>query len=72
VRGRGQAPPIVGPALPQIPGYQVTWGRIMMHARYTGTVAQAHRQGRPWHVVAHDSAGLLSQIHRPAPAREDR
>jgi hypothetical protein len=72
MRGRQQAPPIVAPALPRIPGYEVTWGRIMLHARYAGTVAQAHQEGRPWHVVARDPAGLLSQIHHTTDTGDDR
>jgi hypothetical protein len=43
-----------------------------LHARYAGTVAEAHQQGRPWHVVARDSDGLMGQIGRVTRAREDR
>jgi hypothetical protein len=57
MRGRGQ------PDLPRIEGYLVFKGRVWLHARYAGTVAEAHQRGRPWHVVARDPAGLMWQIH---------
>jgi hypothetical protein len=72
MRGRGQASPNLPSALPHIPGYQVTRGRVLLHARYEGTVAEAHQQGRPWHVVAHDPDGLVWQVGRVTNAQEDR
>jgi hypothetical protein len=72
MRGRGQASPDSSSALPSIPGYQVSWGRVLLHARYAGTVAEAHQQGRPWHVVAHDPAELMRRVGRVTRAREDR
>lgn len=44
--------------LPKIPGYEVWRGRVLLHARSRGTVAQTRAAGRPWHVVA-DSPDLL-------------
>jgi hypothetical protein len=52
------------PELPRIDGYVVWPGRVLPHARYDGTSAQARERGRPWHVVAPSLELLVDKVNR--------
>jgi hypothetical protein len=52
------------PDLPRIDGYVVWPGRVLLHARYDGTSAQARQEGRPWHVVAESPELLVEEVNR--------
>jgi hypothetical protein len=50
-------------ALPHIDGYLVFQGRVLLHARYQGTSAEARQRGRPWHVVAGSPELLVEKVN---------
>jgi hypothetical protein len=52
------------PVLPRIDGYVVWQGRVLLHARYEGTSAQARERGRPWHVTADSPDRLVEEVNR--------
>lgn len=49
--------------LPVIAGYRVWRGRVLLHARHLGVLADARAERRPWHVVAASSQQLVERVN---------